>query len=311
MNLKKTIFLGLPVGFLMGFMLFVFGAILALSFWKGGAPPGKFPSDLIPPVILLLSKMGIQTKVMSPLYFFLTKLIYGTFLGLIYGIIYTKYHNSISVSSFKNDIVFGLFLWFIIVSPIYPIYLSFKSELFWLLYSLSGLMVFVLVFGFFYRKNSSKEEKLPIIKISSKQSYISGSLSGLIMAIIAFIGAVLTTLLWEESPVHYSFSNIFSIPFIFFIILFNSFWGTLMGCIFRKIQASLHSNLILSGIYFGLMLWFIRFSFDVVHKLCYTQKSILTITTMYMYPLVYMLIFGIVLSILYDRFNGELIHNSA
>jgi hypothetical protein len=302
MKLTRAIILGIPIGLIMGLVLFIVGATVALLFWKGGAPPGKFSTDLVPPVILLLSKIGIHTKVMSPLYFLFTKLIYGMVLGILFGLIYAKFHHAFKGNRVTNGLVFGLVLWFVAVSPIYPTYLEFKSELFWLIYSFSGFTTFGLLFGLAYRTTTSNDS-ITETNITRYRSIIAGGLSGFLMAVIAFIGAILTAIFWKESPLHYSYSQIFSVSFILYILIFNSIWGVIIGIVYRRISPLLSGSRVRSGLYFGFLLWLIRFSFDIVHKVCYTKKTIDFLLLKYIHPLVYVLLFGLLLTFFLKKFD--------
>jgi len=303
MKFTKGIILGIPIGFIMGLVLFIVGATFALLFWEGGAPPGKFPTDLVPPVILLLSKIGIHTQVMSPVYFLFTKLIYGILLGILFGLIYAKFYHIFKGNRAKNGLLFGLILWFIAVSPIYPTYLEFKSELFWLIYSFSGFITFGLLFGLVYRTTTSNENITKIISITTNKLIIAGTLSGLFIAVAAFIGAIITAIFWKESPVYYSYLKIFSVKFILYVMLFNSFWGFIIVFAYRKISPLLPRSRLKSGLYFGFLLWFIKFSFDVVHKVCYTKKTIDVLLLKYIHPLFYMIIFGLILTYAIKKFS--------
>lgn len=300
MKFTKSIILGIPIGLIMGLVLFVVGATLAFLFWKGGAPPGKFPTDLVPPVILLLSQIGIHTKLMSPLYFFFTKLTYGMVLGILFGLIYAKFSQTFKGNRVTNGLIFGLVLWFVAVSPIYPTYLDFKSELFWLIYSFSGFILFGLLFGLAYRTITSNEQ-MTQTNITRHRSIIAGGLSGFFMALIAFIVAILTAIFWKESPLYHSYTQILSVRFILYVLIFNSIWGIIIGVVYRRISPVLSGRRIRSGLYFGFVLWLIRFSFDVVHKVCYTKKTISFLLLKYIHPLVYVLLFGLLLTFILKK----------
>lgn len=284
MKMIKAMLLGIPVGLVMGFILFIVGAILAMIFWQG-APPGKFSEELIPPLIYLLTKAGIQVKLVSPVYFLLTKLGFGILLGMIYGIIYSRIAPLLPTRRFFRAMLFGAGLWFVAAFPIFPITLPAKSEIFWQAYSFGGLFIFGLIFGILYKTRSTSvtvsfNETLRI------QSWLKASLiSGFIMGLCTVIISMPLALLAGASNIKFfTLSEIISVRFILSVVIFSLIWGVVLVQAYCRLKPMFSDKLLDSALSLGLLLWFIRWSFDIVHKICYSQTPILTLAFNYFYP---------------------------
>ena len=294
----KVVILGSLVGLLMGFVLFLVGAILAMLFWKG-APPGKFPEEMIPPLIYVLSKIGIQVKLMSPAYFFSTKLGFGALLGIFYGFIYSRFHYLLPTKRIYKGLFFGLFLWFIAAFPILPIMLSLKKEVFWLLYTFSGLVAFGSIMGLGYKAHSrgkSPDPDAPLsIHLWLKASIISGLFMGIsaiiIAAMVNSIARILDTKLFNV-PEMSSLKSLTS------VMLFSIAWGLVLVPFYRKLFPGFSGTPLRRALSMGFWLWLIRWSLDIVHKICYSQTPVLNLLINYSIPLGYLLGFMLLLNYL-------------
>jgi len=304
MKTIKTILLGIPVGFLMGFILFMVGAIMAMIFWKG-APPGKFSEEMIPPLIYLLTKSGIQVKLVSPVYFLLTKLGFGILLGMIYGLIYSKIAHFLAIKRIYRGMLFGAGLWFVAAFPIFQITLPTKSEVFWQVYSFSGLFVFGLVFGLAYKINSNIETPSSMRTLTIKQRLTVGLISGLMMGLFTVIISIPLAMFAEASNINFfNLSQIISARFILSVFLFSLIWGLVLAQAYHRLKSILPVKILYQSLSLGFLFWFIRWSFDIVHKICYSQTPILTLAFNYFYPFLYFWFFILLIAHLIKKWRS-------
>jgi len=304
MKTVKAVLIGIPVGFLMGFILFMVGAIFAMIFWKG-APPGKFPEEMIPPLIYLLTKSGIHVKLVSPVYFLLTKLGFGILLGMIYGLINSRIARLLSTKRIYRVMLFGAVLWFVAAFPIFPITLPAKSEIFWQVYTFSGLFIFSLIFGFLY-KTSSYVETPSSIKTLTIQQWLKVSLiSGLIMGVCTVISSMPMAIFAEASNIKFfTISEIISAQFILAVVIFSMIWGLVLVQVYHRLKPLLSVKELYRALSLGFLLWFIRWSFDIVHKICYSQTPILTLVFNYFYPFIFFWFFNLFIAYLIKKWRS-------
>ncbi len=289
----KAVLIGIPVGFLMGFVLFMVGAIVAMIFWKG-APPGKFSEEMIPPLIYLLTKSGIQIKLISPVYFLLTKLGFGILLGVIYGFIYSKIAHLLPTKWIYRATLFGAGLWFVAAFPIFPITLPDKSEIFWQVYTFSGLFIFGLIFGFLYKIGANVELPSFIGILTIRQRLQVGLISGLIMGLGTVIISMPMAIFAKASNIKFfAISEIISARSILSVVIFSLMWGVVLVQVYLRLKPMFSVKGVYQALSLGFLLWFIRWSFDIVHKICYSQTPILTLGFNYFYPFLYFWLFGL------------------
>ena len=300
----KAVLLGIPVGFLMGFVLFMVGAILAMIFWKG-APPGKFSEEMIPPLIYLLTKSGIHVKLVSPVYFLLTKLGFGIVLGVIYGLIYSQIASLLPTKRIYRATLFGAGLWFVAAFPIFQITLPAKTDIFWQVYSFGGLFVFGLIFGFLYKTRSDIETSSFIGRLTIQQWLKVGLISGLIMGLFTVILSMPLALLAETSNIKFfTLSEIISARFIFSVVILSLIWGMVLVQVYFRLKSLFSVKLAYSALTLGFWLWFIRWSFDIVHKICYSQTPILTLVFNYFYPFIFFWFFNLFIAYLIKKWRS-------
>jgi hypothetical protein len=141
MKIRQQIFRGVVSGLAMGVALFVFGAILARIFYGPAmAPPGKF-----------------EPEQLNPAYFVWTKLVIGVFFGLLFTFFYERLPLSRKIKNAAQGMKGAFFLWLVISlwnlsHPILYESPDYRNVVFWLLYTLSGFLVFGAVLGEFYRR---------------------------------------------------------------------------------------------------------------------------------------------------------------
>lgn len=141
MKFKNIIITGTISGIVMGFSLFIGGAILArIIYGPQFVPPGKF-----------------EPKQINPFYFFWTKIVIGWFFGLLFTFVYEMLPLSKKVSNVLQELKYSFVFWFLIFflwglsHPL--IYGSInKDQYFWLFYQLFGFLGFGASLGFLYGK---------------------------------------------------------------------------------------------------------------------------------------------------------------
>jgi hypothetical protein len=132
----KTIKIGIISGLMMGISLFIAGAIFArIIYGSDMAPEGKF-----------------EESQMNAFYFIWTKLLIGVF----FGILFTSICN---MSSLSNKIIGSLkglkysFVFWLVISlwnishPLTYNTLNYSDQIFWLLYTLVGFLVYGITMG--------------------------------------------------------------------------------------------------------------------------------------------------------------------
>jgi hypothetical protein len=304
MKTIKAVLLGIPVGFVMGLVLFMVGAILAMIFWQG-APPGKFSEEMIPPLIYLLTKLGIQVKLVSPIYFLLTKLGFGIVLGAIYGLIYSRIAPLLPTKRIYRALLFGAGLWFVAAFPIFQITLAAKTDIFWQAYSFGGLFLFGLIFGILYKTRSEAETPSFIGTLRIQQWLKVGLISGIIMGMCTVIISIPMAIFAEALSIKFfTLSEIISARFILSVVIISLIWGVALVHVYLRLKPIFSVKLVYSALFLGLLLWFIRWSFDIVHKICYSQTPILTLAFNYFYPFLYFWFFNIVIAYLIKKWRS-------
>ena len=141
MRTKQIIINGLISGLIMGITLFIAGAIFSrIIYGPQFAPSGKF-----------------EPEQLNAWYFIWTKLLIGAFFGLLFAVLYEILPLAKRLTSGWKGAQYSFLFWLTITlwNVSHPlIYGSFnsKNEFFWLLYSLSGFLVFGYMLGRFYEK---------------------------------------------------------------------------------------------------------------------------------------------------------------
>ena len=140
--MKKIIITGSISGIIMGISLFIIGAIAArLIYGPQMVPEGKFESGQV-----------------NALYFIWTKLVIGLFFGIIFTWIYSKFYNLINIPGIFKGLLFGFLLWLIITlwdishPLLYDSNFANKDQLFWLIYTLGGFLVYGISVGLLFRR---------------------------------------------------------------------------------------------------------------------------------------------------------------
>jgi len=140
-KIKNSIITGTISGIIMGFSLFIGGAILSrIIYGPQFAPPGKFKPEQI-----------------NAFYFFWTKIVIGWFFGLLFTIVYEMLPLNKKISGILQGLKYGFIFWLILAlwGVSHPlIYDSFNvsDQVFWLLYQLCGFLGFGASLGYIYKK---------------------------------------------------------------------------------------------------------------------------------------------------------------
>ncbi len=141
MRTKKVIIIGLKSGLFMGITLFIAGAVASrIIYGPQFAPEGKF-----------------EPSQMNPFYFIWTKLLIGSFFGLLFSAVYEFLPISKRINSCMQGLKYGFFFWLVITlwdlsHPLIYGSINTQNQLFWLIYSLFGFLGFGFMFGHLYSK---------------------------------------------------------------------------------------------------------------------------------------------------------------
>jgi hypothetical protein len=144
MNTKKTVTIGMISGLWMGVALFIAGALFSrIIYGPQFAPPGKF-----------------KPEQMNPFYFIWTKAVIGIIFGILFTIFYEKLPLSKRLSGPLQGVKYSFLFWLLINAwaishPLVYGSIWNKDQLFWLVYTLIGFLVYGLTLGRFYKKNQS------------------------------------------------------------------------------------------------------------------------------------------------------------
>ncbi len=139
MKLQKTLLTGLLAGLAMGLVLFLTGAVAArLIYGPQMAPAGKFRPEQI-----------------NPWYFIWTKLLIGSFFGVLLSVLYEALPLSKRIGSAVQGMKFAFLLWIVVYlwalsHPfVYEGYASVlnRNQLFWMVYSVGGFLGLGAAFG--------------------------------------------------------------------------------------------------------------------------------------------------------------------
>jgi Mn2+/Fe2+ NRAMP family transporter len=140
--MKKVILRGTAAGLIMGIALFIVGAIAArIIYGQQMVPEGKFEPEQI-----------------NALYFLWTKLLIGIFFGIIFTLIYSKFHTLMNSPGIIKGLLFSIILWLIIslwaISHplVYEDGIANKNQLFWHIYTLGGFLAYGISIGLIYKK---------------------------------------------------------------------------------------------------------------------------------------------------------------
>lgn len=145
METKRIVVLGTIAGLIMGITLFISGAILArVIYGPEMAPAGKFePSQL------------------NPFYFIWTKLVIGIFFGILFTFLCEKLPLAKRIKGPTQGLKYAFIFWLVISlwnlsHPLMYESINYSNQLFWLLYTLLGLLSFGYVIGFKYKRLAKK-----------------------------------------------------------------------------------------------------------------------------------------------------------
>jgi hypothetical protein len=144
MKIKRILSIGIKSGLFMGIALFIGGALFSrIIYGPQFAPPGKFKPEQINAFYFLWTKVviGIIFGILFTLFYELLPLsrrLKGAFQGLKYGFLFWLVINVWSIS---HPLVYGS--------------IDNKDQLFWMIYSLIGFLVYGLTAGHLYKKDRS------------------------------------------------------------------------------------------------------------------------------------------------------------
>jgi len=141
MNIGKLILVGVIAGLVMGFVLFVTGAVASrVVYGPQMAPEGKF-----------------EPQELNPWYFIWTKLLIGVVFGVLLAILYEKVPFSMRIDGPVMGLKYAFWLWLVIYlwNRSHPwVYETpeIRNQIFWLVYTSGGFLGFGLAFGYVYNR---------------------------------------------------------------------------------------------------------------------------------------------------------------
>jgi hypothetical protein len=142
MKIKRILSIGIKSGLCMGVALFIGGAIFSrIIYGPQFAPPGKF-----------------KPEQMNPFYFIWTKAVIGIFFGILFTVFYELLPLSRRLKGAFQGLKYGFLFWLIINAwgishPLVYGSIGNKDQLFWLIYSIIGFLVYGLTAGYLYKKD--------------------------------------------------------------------------------------------------------------------------------------------------------------
>lgn len=149
MNLKRAITTGTLSGLIMGFSLFIGGAIASRTIYGPQfAPPGKFKPEQI-----------------NAFYFLWTKLAIGWLFVLLFNLIYESLPVREKSFGILKGLKYGFVFWLVISlwtlsHPLIYETIKVKDQVFWEIYQLIGFLGLGASMGFFYKKYNLKSQNL-------------------------------------------------------------------------------------------------------------------------------------------------------
>jgi hypothetical protein len=146
MNFKRTLSVGIRSGLCMGIALFIGGAIFSrIIYGPQFAPPGKFTADQ-----------------MNPFYFIWTKAVIGVFFGILFTFFYELLPISKRIKGAFQGLKYGFLFWLVLTAwdishPWVYGSIQWNDQLFWMVYSLIGFLVYGFTAGHWYGKAAVRE----------------------------------------------------------------------------------------------------------------------------------------------------------
>ncbi|MCW4033611.1 MAG: hypothetical protein NWF08_09515 [Candidatus Bathyarchaeota archaeon] len=242
-SLKAGIISGLIAGIVLGIFMEVFSQIaISIGFYEEWLRP------------LIINNFLVNI----PLF---------VFWGIVLGVIYSKVHSLIPGKGVLKGLVYGLFLYVILVIrgdtfmiP-YGLFLMVAGDLF------SGIFIwpaYGLALGFFYQFLHNKyyptKEEPKIITYSMKSGLLPGAIAGLMEGVAAGFVSVIGHLTGRWGvPVGGEIISTISYWASQFgtHMLINMIWGTVFGAFFALVYNLVPGKKVLKGLYFGLLMFFI------------------------------------------------------
>jgi hypothetical protein len=138
--MKKVIIKGILSGLVMGFALFLTGAVASrIIYGPQMVPEGKFTADQV-----------------NAFYFLWTKLAIGCFFGIVFTWIYSKVLPVLKIKGALGGLLFGFALWLVITlwslsHPLVYESVANKNQLFWNIYTLGGFLAYGATIGAIFK----------------------------------------------------------------------------------------------------------------------------------------------------------------
>jgi hypothetical protein len=130
---------------MMGIALFIVGAIASrIIYGPQFAPPGKF-----------------QPEQMNVWYFIWTKLVIGAFFGVLFTLLYEALPLSKRIYGVWKGVAYGFWFWLAISlwnlsHPLVYGSIEVSNQVFWLIYSLGGFLVYGGAMGYIHKKRAAE-----------------------------------------------------------------------------------------------------------------------------------------------------------
>lgn len=141
MGIRKSMMAGLISGVMMGIALFIVGAIASrIIYGPQFAPVGKF-----------------EPQQMNAWYFIWTKLVLGAFFGVLFALLYEALPLSKRIDGVWKGAAYGFWFWLAmslwnLSHPLIYGAIEVSNQVFWLIYSLGGFLVYGAALGFIHKR---------------------------------------------------------------------------------------------------------------------------------------------------------------
>jgi hypothetical protein len=244
-------------------------------------------------------------------------LLLDTFLGLVFGIIFSKVYSVIPGKDSFKGLFYGIIIYFFMVvrtatfNVAYGNFLDaagfmFSRSFMWIAYGL--------VLGFLYNFLSSKyypTKEIPKVKeYDMKEGILPGAIAGLLGGIaagtVAAIGSAMQLWVVLEHPIIFTFDfwlgQVGSHTFI------NLIWGILFGVMYPKVYNIVPKKGITKGLIYGMTIWFIvgfinLFYWIVWAALLNHWSGVILNFGWYAVGIAHYIVYGLVLGLLYKKLS--------
>ena len=241
------------------------------------------------------------------------------FFGMILGIIYSKVYSIIPRKTFWKGLIYGFFLYFIIVVRIETYLLPYGQILNVVGYLVAGFfdyIIFGLILGILYELLSKRyhpvKEDQKIMTYPMMSGLLPGAIAGFCGGISSGFVSVIGTLSGYMGVVYEPGGEI--IPTISFWaaqfgthVLINMIWGTIFGAFFALVYNLVPGEKVRKGLYYGLIMYLITsFQLSIWVMVWFTYRSYWSLVISEIIGLAFasnMIIYGLVLGYLYKKLS--------